>query len=91
MFILETNFDQIKVITMMKNYDQSVEINYNPNWSYITDHPNRICIIGGWVSGKTNVLLNLTKNQQPDSDNSCLSIKVPFTLKYQLLINRREN
>ena len=47
MLILETNFDQIKVITMMKNYDQSVEINYNRNWSYITDHPNRIFIIGG--------------------------------------------
>ena len=76
---------------MMKNYDQSVEINYNPNWSYITDYPNRIFIIGGWVLGKTNVLLNLTKNQQPDSDKSCLFIKVPFTLKYHLLINRREN
>ena len=23
---------------MMKNYDQSVEINHNPNWPYIPDH-----------------------------------------------------
>ena len=26
----------------MKNYDQSVEINHNPNWPYIPDHPYRI-------------------------------------------------
>ena len=31
MFILRTNFYQVKVITMIKNYDQSVEINHNPN------------------------------------------------------------
>ena len=23
---------------MMKNYHQSVEINHNPNWTYIPDH-----------------------------------------------------
>ena len=32
---------------MMKNYDQSVIINYKPNWSYIPDHPCRILVIGG--------------------------------------------
>ena len=26
----------------MKNYDQSVEINHNPNWLYIPDHPYSI-------------------------------------------------
>ena len=33
---------------MMKNieYDESVEINHNPNWPYIPDHPYRILIIG---------------------------------------------
>ena len=47
---------------MIKNYDQSVEINHNPNWPYIPDHPFRILIIiGGSGSGKTNVLLNLIK------------------------------
>ena len=56
---LEQNFYQIKVITMMKNYDQTVEINHNPNWSYIPDHPYRILIIGLSGSGKTNVLSNL--------------------------------
>ena len=53
---------------MMKNYDQSVEIKHNPNWSCIPDHPFRILIIGGSGSGKTNVLLNLIKNQRPDID-----------------------
>ena len=51
----------------MENYDQSVEINHNSNWPYITDHPYRILIIGGSGSGKTNVLLNLIKKSQwPD-------------------------
>ena len=44
---------------MMQNYDQSVEINHNPNWSYIPHHPYRILIIGGSESGKTNVLLTI--------------------------------
>ena len=44
---------------MMKNYDQLVEINHNPDWPYIPDHPYRILINGGLESGKTNVLLNL--------------------------------
>ena len=50
----------------IKNYDRSVEINYNPNWSYIPDHPYRILIIGASGSGKTNVLINLITNQRPD-------------------------
>ena len=55
-------FYQTKVITIMKNYDQSVEINHNPNWSYILDDPCRISIIGGSRSGKINVLLKLIKH-----------------------------
>ena len=38
---------------------------YNPKWSDITDHLNRILIIGGSGSGKTNALLNLI-NHEPD-------------------------
>ena len=50
-------FYQIKVIKMMKSYDQSVEINHNPNWPYIgQEHLYRFLIIGGWGSGKTNVI-----------------------------------
>ena len=75
----------------MKNYDQSVEINHNPNWSYITDNPYRILIIGGSGSGKTNVLLNVIKHQQPDTDIIYLCIKDSFESKYQLLINGRES
>ena len=29
----------------MKKYDELVEINHNPNWLYIPDHPYRILII----------------------------------------------
>ena len=71
---------------MMKNYDQWVEINHNPNWPYIPDHPYRILIIGGSGSGKTNVLLNLIKHQRPDP----LYIKDPCESKYELRINGRE-
>ena len=60
------------------------------NWPYIPDHPYRILIIGGLGSGKTNVLLNLIKHQQPDTDKIYLYIKDPFESTYQLLINGRE-
>ena len=32
---------------MMKNYDQ-FEINHNPNWPYIPDHPYRFLIIDNY-------------------------------------------
>ena len=75
---------------MMRNYDESVEIIHNPNWPYIPDHPYRILIIGGSGSGKTNVLLNLIKNQRPDIDKIYLYVKNRFEPKYKLLINGRE-
>ena len=74
----------------MKNHDESVEINHNPNWPYIPDHPCRILIIGGSGSGNTNVSLNLIKHQRPEFDKNYLYIKDPFESNYQLLINRRE-
>ena len=75
---------------MMKSYDQSVEINYNPNWPYIPDYPYRILIIGGSQLGKTNVLLNLIKHQKLYIDKIYLYAKDPFASKYQSLVNRRE-
>ena len=64
MFIIKTKiFYQIKIITVMKNYDESVEINHNPDWPNILDHLYRILIIGGSGSAKTNVLLDLIKHQ----------------------------
>ena len=35
--------------------------------AYILDHPYRMLIIGGSVSGKTTALLNLIKEQDSDS------------------------
>ena len=75
---------------MMKNFDQSVEINHNRNWLYIPDHPYRILIIGGSRSGKTNVLLNLIKNQRADIDKIYLYVKDQVKSKYQLLITGEE-
>ena len=62
----------------MENSYQSVEMNHDLNWPYIFDHPYKILIIGGSGSKKTNVLLNLTKNQRPDFDKICLYIKDSF-------------
>ena len=67
---------------MMKNYDQSVEINHNTNWPYIPDHPYRILVIGHSGSGKTNVLLNLIKYLLPDIDKTYLYNKDPSESKY---------
>ena len=67
---------------MIKNYDESVKINHNPNWSYILDQPHRILVIGDSGSGKTNVLLNLIKHQRPDIDKIYLYIKDPLEAKY---------
>ena len=74
----------------MKNYNQLVEVNHNQNWLYVHHHPYRILIIGGSAWRKTNVILNLIKNQRPDIDNIYLIAKDPFESKYQLLINGRE-
>ena len=71
----------------MKNYDQSVAINQNRNWSYIRYHPYRILITGGSGSGKTNVLLNLIKPQLSDIDKKYLYVKDQLESKHQLVIN----
>ena len=61
-------------MTMMKNYDELVEINHNLNWPYISDNPYRILIIFGSRSGKTNALLNLINiNGQILIKFSCMS------------------
>ena len=54
----------------MLNLDEITNENnkdHNKKWSYIPDNPYIILIIGGFGSGKTNVLLNLVKQQ--DSNN----------------------
>ena len=74
---------------MMKNYDQSVEIDHNLNWPFIPDHPYRILIIGGSGSGKTNVSLNSILNERPGIDRIYLYAEDPLKSKYQLLIDGR--
>ena len=63
---------------------------HNPNWPEIPDHPNRILIVGGSGSGKTNAWLNLI-NHEPDIDKIYLYAKDQYEAKYQLLINKRES
>ena len=75
----------------MKNYDELVEINHNPYWSYIPDHPYMILIISTSGSSKTNVSLSLIKYQQPDIDKIYLYANDPFETKYQSLINRKKH
>ena len=75
---------------MMKNYDESVEINHNPNWPSIPGHPCRILVIGGLGSGKIDVLLKLIKHQLQDVDKIHLYVRYPFKAKYQLLINGKK-
>ena len=76
----------------MINFDDYTNENkteHNLKWPYIPDQPYRILIIGGYGSGKTNALLNLTNNQ-PDIDKIYLYAKDPYEAKYQYLINKRE-
>ena len=75
---------------MTKNYDQSVKINVNPNWPYVPDQSYIILIIGGSGSWKTNVLLNLVKNQQPDFDKIYLNVKIHSNQSMNFFINGRE-
>ena len=59
----------------------------------IADHPYRMLIIGGPGSGKTNVLLNLIKEQDCDelTDKIYLYAKDLNEPKYQFLIQKRED
>ena len=75
---------------MMKNYDESVEINVNHNNPYFPDHYYRILIIGGPESGESNELLNLINHEGPDAGKIYLYLRIPFKSKYQLLIKGRE-
>ena len=48
---------------------------------YIPDHPYKILIIGGSESGKSNLLLDIIKNQ-PDIDKIYLYAKDLYDSKY---------
>ena len=63
---------------------------HNENWPYISDHPYRILIIGGFRSRKTNALINLI-NEQDDIDKIYLYAKDLSKRKYEFLIKKQEN
>ena len=54
---------------------------HNPNWPQIPDHPYRILIVGGSVSGKTNSWFNLI-NHQPDIGKSYVYAKDQYEATY---------
>ena len=72
------------------DYTNGNKTKHDPDWPYIPDHPQRILIIRGSGSRKTNVLLNLINNQT-DIDKIYLYAKDPYESKYQLLINKRKS
>ena len=45
---------------------------HNEKWSYISDHPYRIMIIGGSGSRKTNALINLINEQNDINKFICM-------------------
>ena len=70
------------------DYTNESKTKHNPDWPYISDHPYKIPIIGGWGFGKTNILFNFI-TKQLDIDKIYLYAKDPYETKYQILINKR--
>ena len=66
---------------------------HNEKWPYISDHPYRILIIGGYGLRKTNALLNLIIEQDKRDviDKIYLHARDLNKPKYQFLIEKREN
>ena len=59
-------------------------------WPYIPDHPDRILIIGGSGSGKTNILLNLI-SEQNDIDKIYLYGRGLNEPKYKILVKKHKD
>ena len=77
----------------MINFDSITNENnkeHNKKWPDIPGHPYRTLIIGGSGSGKTNTLLNLTK-EQGDVVKISLYAKDLSKPKYEFLIKKRKN
>ena len=63
---------------------------HNEKWPYIPDYLQRIWIIGGSGSEKTNALINLI-NEQSDIDKIYLYAKNLSKPKYEYLTKKRED
>ena len=63
---------------------------HNEKRPYIPDHPNRIIVIGGSGSRKTNALINLI-NEKNDIDKIYLYARDLSEPKYEYLIETRED
>ena len=77
----------------MINFDSITNENnkeHNKKWPDIPGHLYRTLIIGGSGSGKTNTLLNLTK-EQGDIDKISLYAKDLSKPKYEFLIKKHKN
>ena len=72
----------LKYIFNFNDYTNENKTEHNSKWLLVPDHPYRILIIGGSVSGKTNALLNSIKNQ-PDVNKIYLYVKDPYEAIYQ--------
>lgn len=75
---------------MIKYFDESFQMNHNSHWSYISHHPYKNLIIGGLVSGQTNVLLNLIKHQQPDFGKIYLCVKDSLSQSINYLLLKKK-
>ena len=63
---------------------------HNEKRPYIPDHPNRIIVIGGSGSRKTNALINLI-NEKNDIDKIYLYARDLSEPKYEYLIKKHED
>ena len=79
MMMIKTLNDDKKLSSISRNNSFS-------NWSGTPDHTHRILILGGSGSGKTNVLLNLIKNQRSVIDKFIYTSKIHSNQRFNDLL-----
>ena len=67
----------------MKNFDESVKINHNPNWPFIPDHLYRILFIG-WSEFRIKLSIKFT----PWVERQKYESKLKYQVKSFLHANR---